>query len=71
MVALGEIYSKLPDYVQGLAIAYELSDRFLAEGLADLNDRFHQVPVDRIVSKIADERTVDLEVVDIQVLELV
>lgn len=70
MVALHVVDAELAQVLQDFVVLDEFGDGFLAERMRDVIDGTHHRLVDRVGDDIAHEGTVDLHVVDRQVLEI-
>src|SRR3954452_18027154 len=69
VVALGDRHSVLGDPVEGPGVLDALGDGAQPEPPAEVDDALHDRRVRRVGEQVADERAVDLELVDRQVLE--
>src|SRR5882672_10628045 len=69
-VALGVIDAYAGEHLDDLRVLGEFCDGLLAGQMADLVDRAHHLPVDRVVQDLAHEAAVDLEEIDREVLEV-
>src|SRR5215469_9400805 len=69
-VALRVVDAEAGEHLDDLGVLGEFRDGLLAGEVADLVDRTHHLAVDGIAQNLTHEATVDLEVIDREVLEV-
>ena len=70
VVALGEVDPVRAQELQRFSVLNAFGDRFLTEALGEIDYRFDQVLVCRVVLEVVHELDVDLEVPDRKLLEV-